>query len=50
MTNYISPKQFHDSHGVEDWRVLGDGATAYFPTRSLAQSACLARGKLETVN
>jgi hypothetical protein len=22
----MSPKQFHESEGVEDWRVLGDGA------------------------
>ena len=31
MIDGISPKQFHESEGVEDWRVLGgDGATAYF--------------------
>src|SRR5882762_6384889 len=41
MTDYISPKQFHDSEGVQDWRVLGDGANAYFPTRSFAESARL---------
>jgi 4a-hydroxytetrahydrobiopterin dehydratase len=41
MTDYISPKQFHDSEGVEDWRVLGDGACAYFRTGSLAESARL---------
>ncbi len=35
MTDYISPKQFHDSEGVEDWRVLGDGACAYFRTGSI---------------
>jgi 4a-hydroxytetrahydrobiopterin dehydratase len=41
MTDYISPKQFHDSEGVEDWRVLGDGACAYFRTRSFAGGARL---------
>jgi 4a-hydroxytetrahydrobiopterin dehydratase len=38
----ISPKQFHQAEGVEDWRVLGgDGATAYFRTDSLATAAKL---------
>jgi 4a-hydroxytetrahydrobiopterin dehydratase len=40
MIDGISPKQFHESEGVEDWRVLGgDGATAYFRTGSLAAGA-----------
>lgn len=34
MTDRISPKQFHESDGVEDWRVIGDGACAYFRTGS----------------
>ena len=41
MPDHITPKQFHESEGVADWRVLGDGATAYFRTRSLAQGALL---------
>lgn len=42
MTENISPKQFRESKGVEDWRILGsDGACAYFPTKSLAESARL---------
>jgi 4a-hydroxytetrahydrobiopterin dehydratase len=41
MTDRISPKQFHESEGVEDWRVIGDGACAYFPTGSFAASAQL---------
>jgi 4a-hydroxytetrahydrobiopterin dehydratase len=41
MTDQISPKQFRESDGVEDWRVLGDGANAYFPTGSLAAGARL---------
>jgi 4a-hydroxytetrahydrobiopterin dehydratase len=42
MKDAISPKQFHEAEGVEDWRVLGgDGATAYFRTPSFATSAKL---------
>jgi 4a-hydroxytetrahydrobiopterin dehydratase len=41
MTEGISPKQFHESEGVEDWRVIGDGACAYFQTGSFAASARL---------
>jgi hypothetical protein len=39
MTDWISPKQFHESEGVEAWRVIGDGACTYFRTESLAASA-----------
>jgi 4a-hydroxytetrahydrobiopterin dehydratase len=41
MTDQISAKQFRESEGVEDWRVLGDGACAYFRTGSLAEAARL---------
>ncbi len=41
MTDQLSPKQFHESEGVEDWRVLGDGACAYFRTGSFAAGARL---------
>jgi len=41
MTDRISPKQFHESEGVEDWRVIGDGACAYFRTGSFEASAWL---------
>ena len=41
MTDRISPKQFHESEGVEDWRVIGDGACAYFRTGSFVASARL---------
>ena len=42
MKDAISPKQFHQADGTEDWRVLGgDGATAYFSTPSFATSARL---------
>src|SRR5438270_10825137 len=38
---HISPKQFRASEGVDDWRVLCDGANAYFRTGSLAAGARL---------
>jgi 4a-hydroxytetrahydrobiopterin dehydratase len=41
VSDHISPKQFHESQGVEDWRVLGEGAVAYFPTSSFAGCATL---------
>jgi len=39
MSDYISPKQFDESEGVEDWRLTSEGATAFFRTRSFAESA-----------
>jgi 4a-hydroxytetrahydrobiopterin dehydratase len=41
VTDGITPSEFHDAEGVESWRVLGDGATAFFRTGSLAESARL---------
>ena len=41
MTDQISPTQFREAEGVEDWRVLGDGANAYFRTGSFAAGARL---------
>jgi 4a-hydroxytetrahydrobiopterin dehydratase len=41
MTDRISPRQFQDAEGVEDWRVLGEGACIYFRTGSFAASARL---------
>jgi 4a-hydroxytetrahydrobiopterin dehydratase len=41
MKDRLSPTQFHESEGVEDWRVVGDGANAYFRTGSLAVGARL---------
>jgi 4a-hydroxytetrahydrobiopterin dehydratase len=43
VTGPISPSQFHATEGVEDWRVVSDGATAFFRTRSLAEGARLAQ-------
>jgi hypothetical protein len=28
----ITPRDFQEAEGVEDWRVLGDGACIYFRT------------------
>ena len=41
MPDRMSPKQFHESAGVEDWRVVGDGGCAYFRTGSFAAGARL---------
>ena len=42
MAEQISPKQFYESDGVEDWRLVGsDGACAFFPTASVAESGRL---------
>jgi len=37
----ISPKQFHAAEGVEDWRIVGDGACASFRTGLFAVGARL---------
>ena len=37
MAERISPQQFHAFDGVEDWRVLFDGAKTYFHTGSFAK-------------
>ena len=37
----ITPRQFHDAAGVEDWRVVGDGAYAHFRTGSFAAGVAL---------
>jgi len=41
MTERISPRQFHAAVGVEDWRVLFDGACAHFRTGSFAAGVAL---------
>ncbi|MFG2561192.1 VOC family protein [Streptomyces sp. NPDC048496] len=40
-TERIRPQQFHESVGLEDWRVLGEGACAYFRTASFTVGAQL---------
>jgi 4a-hydroxytetrahydrobiopterin dehydratase len=41
MSERIKPKQFHEAVGVEEWRVLGEGACTYFRTGSFAAGARL---------
>jgi 4a-hydroxytetrahydrobiopterin dehydratase len=41
MTERITPQQFHQSDGVDDWRVLFGGACAYFRTGSFANGVAL---------
>lgn len=37
MPEQITPQQFHDAEGVEDWREVGVGACAHFRTGSFAK-------------
>ena len=41
MDDGITPSEFHSADGTADWRVLGDGATAFFRASSVAESARL---------
>jgi 4a-hydroxytetrahydrobiopterin dehydratase len=41
MTERITPRQFQEAAGVEDWRVLSEGACTYFRTGSFAVGARL---------
>jgi 4a-hydroxytetrahydrobiopterin dehydratase len=43
MTERITPRQFHEADGVQDWRVVGEGACAYFLTGSFAASVRFAQ-------
>lgn len=52
MSDHISADQFEESEGVTDWRVVEDGAGAFFRTASFADSAKLVQsvGRLPGVN
>jgi 4a-hydroxytetrahydrobiopterin dehydratase len=41
MSEQLTPSGFMQSEGVEDWRVVSDGACAFFRTASFAESAGL---------
>jgi len=41
MSTPISPRQFHESEGVDDWRLVAEGACAYYRTGSFAAGARL---------
>jgi 4a-hydroxytetrahydrobiopterin dehydratase len=52
VTDGISGREFRESEGVEDWRVLSDGAYAFFRTDSFAAGSKLvnAIGKLPAID
>ncbi len=39
MSEQVTPSQFEESPGAENWRVLGDGANAFYRTGSMAAAA-----------
>src|SRR6266436_3928703 len=39
MSDSISPREFREAEGTKDWRVVGDGARAYFTTGSFLAGA-----------
>ena len=41
MTDRINPREFREADGVDDWRIVGEGACAYFRTGSFAAGARL---------
>ena len=41
MARPISPQQFHEAEGVEDWRVVFEGACAHFRTGTFATGIAL---------
>jgi len=41
MSDQITMRKFRESEGVEDWRVVGEGACTYFRTESFAAGARL---------
>jgi 4a-hydroxytetrahydrobiopterin dehydratase len=47
MSERITPRQFHEAEGVADWRVVGDGACAYFRTGSFEAGARLVQAIAE---
>jgi 4a-hydroxytetrahydrobiopterin dehydratase len=47
MTETITPQEFHEAEGVEDWRVVGDGACTFFRTGSFAEAARLVQAMSE---
>ncbi|MEU4501674.1 VOC family protein [Streptomyces sp. NPDC024089] len=42
-TERVRPQQFHEAAGVEDWRVVGEGACAYFRTGAFEAGARFVR-------
>jgi len=50
MSDQITMRKFRESDGVEDWRVVGEGACAYFRTGSFAAGARLVNAISELAN
>jgi 4a-hydroxytetrahydrobiopterin dehydratase len=44
MTDHLSPSRFHAAEDAADWRVVGDGACAFFRTDSFAAAARFVEG------
>lgn len=38
MTDQITPSQFEEAEGIDDWRLTSEGATAFYHTNSFAES------------
>ena len=51
MNDYLRIRDFEAAEGTEDWRVVSDGASAFFPTNGFAASTRLVQaiGELEGV-
>ena len=49
-TQPITPRDFHEAEGVEDWRVLAEGACAFFRTESFSASAELVQAIAEVTD
>ena len=43
MTDYIRAREFRETEGTEDWRVVGDGASTFIATDSFASSVRVAQ-------
>jgi len=39
MSDQLKMKEFHQAEGAQDWRIVSDGACAFYRTRSLAEAA-----------
>src|SRR5437016_9896044 len=49
VSDRMTARRFHESEGVEDWRVVGEGACAHFRTGSFAAGARLVSAISELV-
>ena len=43
MSDLLKIKEFHQAEGAQDWRIVSDGACAFYRTSSFAEAANLAR-------